>query len=100
MGTVTYDSSKDAEAFVGAGTVGAVAGARYVQVATFGVPANAKRTAARLSQMGLPTRMGRLTKGGKSFQVVLAGPFTQPAQVASALAAARRAGFKDAFARR
>jgi hypothetical protein len=76
----------------------AAAQGRYVQVATFGNPANAQRTAARLQSMGLPVRYGTLKKGSKSYRIVLAGPFAQ-ADLGAALNSARRAGFSDAFIR-
>lgn len=76
-----------------------VSGKKYVQVGTFGVPANAQRTAQRLQQSGLPVRMSRYTKGGKTYQIVLAGPFGSARDLNTALSTARRAGFRDAFAR-
>ncbi|WP_322866653.1 SPOR domain-containing protein [Aquicoccus sp. G2-2] len=76
----------------------AAATGRYVQVGTFGNPANAQRTAARLQSMGLPVRYGTLTKGSKSYRIVLAGPFRR-ADLGAALNTARRAGFSDAFVR-
>lgn len=78
----------------------AAGGHRFVQVGTFGVQANAQRTAARLQSMGLPVRLSRLTRGGKSYQVVLAGPFAHEAELRSALGTAHRAGFADAFPRK
>ncbi|MGH1355809.1 MAG: SPOR domain-containing protein [Thalassovita sp.] len=74
-------------------------GKKYVQVGTFGVPANAQRTAARLQNSGLPVRIGRYSKGGKQYQIVMAGPFGSAQQLGAALSAARRAGFRDAFLR-
>ncbi|MBA84007.1 MAG: sporulation protein [Rhodobacteraceae bacterium] len=74
-------------------------GRKYVQVGTFGVPANAQRTAAQLQRAGLPVRMGRYSKGGKQYQIVMAGPFASGAQLNAALNTARRAGFRDAFVR-
>ena len=71
---------------------------RYVQVGMFGVPANAKKTAARLQAAGLPVRMGTLNKGGKSYRVVMAGPFS-PEHLGAALSKTRNAGFRDAFIR-
>jgi len=71
---------------------------RFVQVGTFGVESNARNSAARLQALGLPARLGTLTRGGKSYRIVLAGPFA-PDQLGSALAKARGAGFKDAFVR-
>jgi cell division protein FtsN len=74
-------------------------GKKYVQVGTFGVPANAQRTAARLQNSGLPVRIGRYSKGGKQYQIVMAGPFGTAHQLSAALSTARRAGFSDAFLR-
>ncbi|MFP4239716.1 MAG: SPOR domain-containing protein, partial [Rhodosalinus sp.] len=72
---------------------------RFVQVGTFGEPANAQRTAARLQAMGLPVRLSRMSRGGRSYRIVLAGPFTSEARLRDALGTARRAGFADAFPR-
>lgn len=72
---------------------------RYVQVGTFGNPTNAQRTAARLQAMGLPVRMGKYTRGGRDYRIVMAGPLAED-QVGSALAKARGAGFGDAFVRK
>lgn len=78
----------------------AVAGARLVQVGSFGVPENASRAAQRLQSLGLPVQIGRATIKGKPVQVVSAGPFASPEQANAALAAVRRAGFGDAILRR
>lgn len=77
----------------------ATRGKSYVQVGTFGVPANAQKTAARLQASGLPVRIGRYTKAGKQYQIVMAGPFASSQQLSAALSAARQAGFRDAFLR-
>ena len=74
-------------------------GSAYVQVGTFGVPANAEAAAARLSALGLPVAKGRLSSGGKALQVVYAGPFTSATAQAQALALLRGAGFADALLR-
>lgn len=74
-------------------------GGRYVQVGTFGQPANAQRTAAQLQRSGLPVRTARYAKGGRNYQIVMAGPFASSADLNAALATARRAGFGDAFIR-
>jgi hypothetical protein len=71
---------------------------RYVQVGTFKDEANARNTAARLQRLGLPARLGKLTKGGKTYRIVLAGPFAAD-QLGAALGQARKAGFHDAFVR-
>jgi hypothetical protein len=73
-------------------------GGVYVQVATFGVPANAERTLARFAAAGLPTAKRPLTQGGKRLDIVLIGPFASDADLAAGLSAARGAGFSDAFA--
>lgn len=77
----------------------AAQGGAYVQVGTFGVPANADGAASRLSGLGLPVRKGNLNKNGKALQIVYAGPFGSAAEANAALGAARRAGFSDAFIR-
>lgn len=77
----------------------ATKGKAYVQVGTFGVPANAQKTAKRLQSAGMPVRIGRYAKSGKQYQIVMAGPFATSQQLNAALATARRAGFRDAFLR-
>lgn len=78
----------------------AATGARYVQVGTFGEAANARNTVSRLQSMGLPVRVGSSSRGGRNYQTVLAGPFSSQNELARALDLARRAGFRDAFARK
>ena len=77
----------------------AARGGAWVQVGTFGVPANAEGAAQRLADLGLPVATNRLTKGGKALQMVLAGPFATADAAQAALQAARGAGFGDAFLR-
>ncbi len=74
-------------------------GAKYVQVGTFGVASNATETSARLKRLGLPVRTQKISHSGKSYTVVMAGPFSSRSAVKSALSKARGAGFSDAFAR-
>lgn len=78
----------------------APAGHRFVQVGLFGVPSNAQTSAARLQAMGLPVRIGKYQKAGKTYHVVMAGPFSNAGQLNAGLNAARRAGFRDAYTRR
>ncbi|WP_299769945.1 SPOR domain-containing protein [uncultured Tateyamaria sp.] len=73
---------------------------RYVQVGTYGVPANAKAAAQRIARSGLPARIGKLKRGGKSYQVVLAGPFGSSADLSNGLTRSRALGFSDAFVRK
>ena len=72
-------------------------GAAYVQIGTFGQPANATGTAARLTALGLPVSTARITRSGKALQIVYAGPFGTAAAAQAALSAVRGAGFGDAF---
>lgn len=73
--------------------------AAYVQVGSFGNPANADAVAAQLSALGYDVRMGRLTSGGTVLRVVLAGPFASQIDLNAALAALRAQGYSDAFVR-
>ncbi len=75
------------------------AGRAYVQVGTFGQPANADGASGRLAGLGLPVARAKTSKGGKALQIVMAGPFASRAEAQAALNAARRAGFADAFIR-
>lgn len=77
----------------------ATAQGRYVQVGTFGQPANAQAAAQRILRAGLPARIGKATRGGKAYQVVLAGPFTSQTALRDGLQRSRAAGFRDAFVR-
>lgn len=82
-----------------AAATGAASGG-YVQVGTFGQPSNAQGTAARLMAMGLPAATGRVTQGGRSLTVVMAGPFANAQTLATALQLVRGSGFSDAYVRR
>lgn len=70
---------------------------RFIQVATFGVPSNASRTVSKFNANGLPTTTRALKRGGKTYAIVLLGPFKEDAVLKSALLKARGAGFSDAF---
>ena len=75
----------------------AAGGRFYVQVGTFGEPANAQRSAARLKGMGLPVASSQIRSKGRSMQIVMAGPFGDAGSAQAALSKARRSGFGDAF---
>ncbi len=79
-------------------TAPAAVAAAYVQVATFGVPANATRTLARFGEVGLPTAKRPVSRGGRVLEIVYLGPFNSQIELDSALKDARNAGFSDAFA--
>ena len=81
------------------GLSGQAGGQVFVQVGSFGVPANAAGAATRLATAGLPVQVSKIRKGGRSLHIVLAGPFVRPNDVQMALEKARQAGFGDAFAR-
>jgi hypothetical protein len=71
----------------------------FVQVASFVQPANAERTKAWLTRLGLPVATGRLTRRGQEFEVIFAGPFSEAGTADATLALVRAAGFDDAFLR-
>ncbi|MFG6590510.1 SPOR domain-containing protein [Sulfitobacter sp. 1A12157] len=73
--------------------------AGYVQVGVFGSPANAKRAARQIAALGLPARVGKQTRGGKTYHSVQAGPIAGGSAQA-ALGQLRRAGYRDAYLRR
>jgi SPOR domain len=70
----------------------------YVQVGTFGVPANAAGVMAALQAAGLPAGQEKTVLYGGELQIVLAGPFADAASAAAALDTIR-AAFPDAFVR-
>ncbi|MEP0989171.1 SPOR domain-containing protein [Tateyamaria sp.] len=72
---------------------------RYVQVGTYGQPSNAQAAAQRIMRAGLPARLGKVTRGSKTYQVVLAGPFTSSTDLNNGLRTSRAVGFDDAFVR-
>jgi hypothetical protein len=101
MGLTTSSRSKPVAAATPrkqGGTAKGGTDGRYVQVGMFSSEANAQRAAQRISAAGLPARFGTLKKGGKSYRLVMAGPFAA-GQINAAVATARRAGFSDAYAR-
>jgi len=71
--------------------------ASYVQVGTFGQPANADSVRARLASLGLPVSTSNITRKGKVLQIVFAGPFATTAEAQAALAATHSAGYGDAI---
>lgn len=75
------------------------ANAGYVQVGVFGSPANAQRAARQIASMGLPARIGKQTRGGKTYHSVQAGPIAG-GSVQAAVGQLRRAGYRDAYLRR
>ena len=72
----------------------------YVQAGVYATRAQAAQAAQRLARTGVTTRLGSLTKGGKQYSLVLAGPFQTQGQLNGALAKARAAGFGNARLRK
>ncbi|MCE6951796.1 SPOR domain-containing protein [Cereibacter sphaeroides] len=68
---------------------------RYVQVGAFLRASNAAGARSRLAALGLPVSVAE----GGALEIVLAGPFGDPAATRAALRTARQAGFRDAFIR-
>jgi cell division protein FtsN len=79
-----------------AGAVQEMPRKRYVRAATYADAADAAAAAKKLSALGLPVRLGNLTRGGTLYKVVLAGPFTVSGNAEQALTRVRRAGYGGA----
>jgi hypothetical protein len=73
-------------------------GSTYVQVGLFQNSANAQQSAQRIAGMGMGARIGKSTRGGKTYLSVQAGPFAQ-SSAAGAVGKLRSVGFKDAYIR-
>jgi len=73
---------------------------RYVQAGMFGDMGNAQRAAQRLANSGLSAKLGKRKQNGKTYGVVVAGPFTSQGQLNAALQKVRGMGFGDAFLRK
>ncbi|WP_371227241.1 SPOR domain-containing protein [Roseovarius sp. 2305UL8-3] len=73
---------------------------RYVQAGMFADRGNAQRAAQRVANAGLPAKLGKATRNGRTYGVVVAGPFQSQAQLNSALKRVRAMGFGDAFLRK
>ncbi|WP_306153772.1 SPOR domain-containing protein [Roseovarius sp. MMSF_3281] len=68
----------------------------YIQVGAFRDAGHAQRAAQGLANAGLPTRMGRVTRGSDSFTMVKVGPFRTQPQLDRALHKVRGKGFGQA----
>lgn len=75
-------------------------GHKYVQLGTYGDPANVSRAIATLHRLGLPAAKVRTRQGGRQLEVVISGPFNDPNALGQALHRARQAGYGDAITRR
>lgn len=69
---------------------------RYVQVATFAGHVGASKAATRLSRKGIPVRIHAIKRGGRTVEIVLAGPFKTQSNLQAALRMAKRSGYSSA----
>ena len=72
---------------------------RYVQVGTYGQPANVQAAVARIRSLGYGVNTTSVTRKGVRLQSVLAGPYASQSELRAALAALRAAGYSDAYVR-
>lgn len=70
----------------------------HIQVASFGVAANAARVVASLQAVGLPVQTQTVTRGDRALTLVVVGPL-QGGALTKALATVRAGGFADAYVR-
>jgi hypothetical protein len=73
------------------------AAAQFVNVGTYGQQDSAQTVAQRIKRMGLPVRIGKYTRSGKTYRMVLAGPFG--ADASQVLSKLRSAGYRNAVMR-
>lgn len=70
---------------------------RYVRVASFASDAEARQAAQALARKtNLPVRLGTATRAGKSYRVIMAGPFAGDMVARKAVAQVRGAGYASA----
>lgn len=69
---------------------------RYVQVAHFFDPEAMRAATRKLRAAGLSVRVGRYSKGGTEYQLLLAGPYDAESKLHAALSVAHKAGFGGA----
>lgn len=70
---------------------------RFVNVGTFDQQGSAQTVAKRIQRMGLPVRIGKYTRSGKTYRMVLAGPFG--ADATRVLTKLKSAGYQSAVLR-
>ena len=76
-----------------------LSGQSYVQVATYQDQGAAQGAAKRVQSLGLPTKIGKYSKNGATYRIVLAGPFASSQKADHAATKARGAGYSGAFVR-
>lgn len=73
------------------------AAAQFVNVGTYDQQGSAQTVAQRIKRMGLPVRIGKYTRSGRTYRMVLAGPFG--ADAPRILSKLRSAGYANAVMR-
>ncbi|MEQ9258780.1 MAG: SPOR domain-containing protein, partial [Roseovarius sp.] len=73
---------------------------RYVQIGAFSDAGHAQRTAQKLASSGVRASMGKVSRDGKSYTLLLAGPFATQAELDSGLKRVRGMGYSEATLRR
>lgn len=76
-----------------------LAGQSYVQVATYQDRTAAQGAAKRVKSLGYPARIGKYSRDGATYRIVLAGPFASDDKADRAAQKARKAGYSGAFVR-
>ncbi|MFO7770325.1 MAG: SPOR domain-containing protein [Roseovarius gahaiensis] len=69
---------------------------RYIQIGVFADRGQAQRAAQKVAARGLPARLAKMTRGGKSYTVMTTGPFRTQSDLQTALTRVRGAGFSNA----
>lgn len=73
---------------------------RFVQVGAFTDQAGAQRAAQRLANSGLPTKLGKHRQGGKTYTLVVVGPYKTQGALDGGLARVRGMGYPSASLKR
>ncbi|MEL7281777.1 MAG: SPOR domain-containing protein [Pseudomonadota bacterium] len=73
---------------------------RYVQIGAFSDATNAQQTAQRLANSGLPTKLGKHSQGGKSYTLVIVGPYKTQGALEGGLARVKGMGYANATLKR
>ncbi|WP_372886217.1 SPOR domain-containing protein [Shimia sp.] len=77
-----------------------IGGQNYVQVQTYRDPAAAQAAAQSLRAGGMPVRIGKYSRDGQVYRMVLVGPYDGAGRAAAVAEQLRRGGYGDAFLRR
>ena len=78
----------------------AAASHRYVQAGVFAQMSQAELVAQKMANSGLPTKLGKVKRTGKTYGVVIVGPYRSQSQLDDAYRRVRAMGFKSATLRK